>query len=303
MRSVWCTPFGIAVSASVGLIALTLLAFLLLTEPVTTINITAQTETLAFRVANPDMVILDKLKSVRLYATDPDEVADLDSDHSTRCVSGRIEPTLGSVIRYRRGHDDVVTLSIDEVDESVGFPSFTLTDGSRIRLGTDTMIVMNPNDKNCSSEFPSTLPIWGPGELGNERISAADKEPPSFLIEGAVLAYARSIIQQTLFLAEEIPLPAGSRVVNEVRLTGNSWFGSARIRKEGGFKAHITTNAHALRVYRAGVKGYETVRVSLFARQFNDPGLLWLQAWFAIIIALTQIIVSFLSLWPNKARK
>ncbi len=310
--SYFCTPFRLALSSTSLLMLVSLIALPHLPKPLTTLHVSAETETLAYRVTNPERVALN-LEKINIEGKLPEETS-FDTPTNLECVSGDLNLTMGTVVRYRRELDKRIILTI--VGQALGSKPSTFqtsdTKSSRVILGPGSNLTIDPNDKDCKGKVPVVLPVWGPGEMGSELPEVA------VMFNGSVKIYARSIkklffktFASSLYKAGQIDLPPNSRITEKngnIEWAGEDWIGAVRIPTKddtGGFHAQVTTNAQELRVYQAGgaTEGYDTIKVGLFAQIFNDPTLQWYQIRIAILLILAGIIVPLIDIIPPECFK
>ena len=272
-------------------------------EPETSTTIQGRAETLAVEVRNPVTASLE-LTGVHVLpvASAADLFTDPDAGASLRCARGQLVPGLGARVRFRRGAG-ALTISVEDAGGSET-PTRFVTDGGPHALGPGSLLVVDPGDPACRGVIPAAIPIWGPASLGDEGAVAGGSGQPGALISATVRIYARSneiFGPSGFYLSDEIALPPGSRLVEsngDDEAARSAWIGALRVDdpESPGFDVNLSTAARALRVYRAGIKGSDTLQVSLFARQFRDPGVLHLQILFGILIVLLQLVTSFAAL-------
>ena len=313
---------GLSLLTSLVLFIIILLFLYFLKNPTATIHINANTSTISFRVSNPYRMEIN-LNNVNIDAYKHDGNL-FDKGTVDKCVSGSLRLNKGNVVKYSRSFDKITTISISDLGDDNAPPSFISNEGNEYLLGPGSSLAVGGGDANCSPGKLHALPVWGPGEIGSEQVASdLSNSTTGFLFEGTAMVYARASglffslfkkIPSALYLAGELPLPSGSRLVEEANnrsLTGQDWIGTARVPQDDtdGLLVSVSTNSENLRVYRAGIRGggYETIEVSLFARLFKDPTIQWFQiivGIFLVILELTGHFIDLLSgLFPRTAKE
>jgi len=299
---------------SLILFVIILIFLLFLKNPTATIHICAKTSTISFRVSNPYRIEIN-LNNIDIDSYKYDDTL-FDKSTFDKCVSGSLRLNKGNVVKYNRSYNNIITISIGELGDDNAPPSFISNEGKEYLLGPGSSLAVGRDDANCSSGKLHALPVWGPGEIGSEQVTPdPSNSTTGFLFEGTAMVYARASglffslfkkIPSALYLAGELPLPSGSRLVEEANnrtLTGQDWIGTARIPQDDtdGLLVNVSTNSENLRVYRAGIRGggYETIEVSLFARLFKDPTIQWFQVIVGILLVILQLTKHFIDLFSD----
>ncbi len=277
----------------------------LLPRPETIMAIEAGTETLVFEVSNPQASTIGALEGmVAPVAPGQDVFAEAEEP---QCRVGRLEPPLGTRLRYRRTSDTRTEISVEGLG-SEGLPArFFSESGTVTALGRGSLIVIesDPGRSSCPAQTPP-LPIWGPGEIGDEGVIVGGSGQAGALISAEVKIYARALervlgirFDPGLYMAGEIVVLPGSRIVEDDPVEGRApaaWVGSARIDslRRDELSVAVTTSAPTLSLYRAGFEGADTLAVSALVQQFMDPGVVRLQFLLGVLLASASFFLGLL---------
>lgn len=301
-----------------ALILLVLTAPFILPGTGTMITLSAKTEIMDLTVVNPQSTRLTLAK------------AWVESEGA--CLTDiEIKPATGSTIGYsrKRGEALYITISGQATWTATNRKIAQQADATQFKISTD-----------CRPDSVVRLPANGIISIGNESLSSPNSET---LISSSMDAkvYGRAVDQLyaliplnwgpfeagTLYLAEELAVPAGSRLANARNKTGQSarWWGYVDVvfedskNRDRAMQVEASTNATVVDIFAPAPPGNkpakslsrlssivnkpnersksDSISVSLGSRLLKDPNLIWLYTLFAIAGSLV-------SLWkatdPNK---
>lgn len=305
------TGFGLSVAIGIAIIGSS--------EPTTIVVLDAQTESIRYRVRDPDMA------AFRLFCTDL-----AGTDARRQLADGLFVPALGSEVEYRKAAEPDMVLP----GEAVGITIFVRTprsaqgklDGTGNQLlHRDSSIIEKLPDRLTLVPRPdclgrsTRLPIWGPASVGESiRAIPATTEGPRHIQKARISVYAIAnthwllscllSAQPTLYRSvPDIELPFGARVEGggwnpsgshstrrqDDPLGSSAWHGIVAIDPMVPTMAvTISTQARDIAVYMPGTTGEATKilpgRLSHYA---DDPnvraGLAYVGAMIAAIAFLT----------------
>ena len=281
------------------------LTLVLLPRPQTIMAIEAGTETVAFEVDNPQAATIGSVTGL-VSVVRPN--ADVFEDAATpECRKGRLEPSLGTRIRYRRTSDSRTEIVVETLGAEGVATRFVPETGAAAMLGPGSLIVIESDGKRstCRADMPP-LPIWGAAEIGDEGVIVGGSGRAGALISATVKIYARALerigpfrFAPGLYLAGEIDVLPGSRIVEDHPVEGRrpaAWVGSARIDsfRRDELSVAVTTSSPTLNLYRAGFEGADTLAVSALVQQFKDPGVVRIQFMLGVLFAAVNFLFGFL---------
>jgi hypothetical protein len=233
----------------------------------------------------------------------------------------------------RPGNDTIVTYALIGTTVSIsidvpenGTPTIIEFEGGKTATKSDVTaaISMDADSGSKSSDRSSPcnsnylrLPVWGPGDIGEEPRPVTATSQPKRLLTGKVTAYGQSVTkadmrgllwmlrpfmpnEPSLYLAVSLDLPAG-RLTARSSPPGtrardeDSWWGVVRWNsQEGALLAELTCAADAIDIYptapvagRSGQAEPLSLRVGLLTQMLNDPVL---QRWNLIIAGVVLLL-------------
>jgi len=258
----------------------------------------AQTETLLYRVARPEVAGLPLV----------DATVRTDGETAT-VATGLLQPAEGALVRYRWSPAAIaVELSVRQ--GSAG----TLVVDEEERPLPAWAVAVFPHPTSADSPAARPLPIAGPAEIGAEFGAPLAPRPgqrrvTGLMRGGEVQVFGRAVLwfnDDALYPVTDFPLPAGGRLTGDRPLADEAgserlanWYGLARIGDEG-FQVNATTETDSLRLHRPGVREAETFGIGLLTRLFNDPGLAAITIFVVVFTVAMQMLADWLPLWRGK---
>lgn len=260
-------------------------------------------------------------------------------DDEKGCVGSAVfQPAIGATVSFERPQRAPLIIHIDTpLDAGQGTLSVWQEGDSRDQPFESALIHLDPDDPECSADREHTFMLAGLASIGSDLGPALPNQPLLFL-SGQVRTYGRAAAHvgllpldwgpmqpNALYLADEIPLPAGTRIAPVARVgedvtpatrsTGVHYAHAAGLLAldlsdggDTGFAVSLTANAQAIDLYlpaplwladdQRGSSAGEPDRLyfSRGAHVLNDPNIAWL-AWisggvFAVLLVLFGIVVS-----------
>jgi hypothetical protein len=254
------------------------------------VSLTASTERISFKVANPDLAIL-RVTGMEVYS---------DMPKLTGCVSGLLSPQLDSTVEYRRGDDSYFTITVDRPGTGRNGPVAVFqssSDGRRTELGGPVQFRAKDD---CGSAM-KRLPIWGDAQFG-ERVGAPDARGeivPGMLVSGTVETFAYSHdrllglrFPSTVYSVNSFDLPAGSVLTRDATASAPPlWSGAAVVSDDGsGFQVYASTTSHSVAL-TAPVGGTSAVDLGNYSQFLSDPNIIKIQFFGGVFLFLAQSIL------------
>lgn len=301
--------FRLTTIISVILVLFAVMGWAMLPRPDVILSISARAETLAYRVIDRNAASIS-MGNVLLSQSSDDPFSDAPQ---RTCLSGRLLPESGIIVRYRRSGSGLVSIGFETDTKQSSAGVFEPVNGKAIALGPNDHLVLDPDDAACPAHMPSSFPIWGKGEIGTLRTFGTSLETePGDLIEGEVRITARAVERfffifkgaKGLYDAGIVALPAGSKLASvDISVTDKAtitypWIGAARLGNGAhgsDFQIDVSTDSDTVWLYRAGLRkggAPDTIGASAFVSQTRDPGVLGLQIALALLLIIIQTVAS-----------
>jgi len=269
--------------------------------------ITAESETVQYRIIRPDVAEIPMINA--LVRNISDDCKTILSEKTNGQISALLKPPKNAIVRYRWSP---AAVSIQVQSQTGTKTILEFDDGQSCALPDQVSIVMPKPELTSPAARP--LPIVGPAEIGVEIQVPTAPRPNGrrvfgILYGGEIKIFGRTI-SGALYPAQvgAIAIPAGGRLSALTPVTGAgnrkqspAWYGMAVI-GERAFNISATTETNNLKFFRPGGSSDEsTIAVSLFTRLLNDPSLALLSLMSLVFVMSLQAVTGWVSVWKTKS--
>lgn len=273
------------------------------------IMIEAESETLEFRVARPEVAVVPVSQASAFPAIEGCRSL----PEQDTLVTALVRPLDGTIVRYRHFGDvigiELTGARINNEIRSAG--DLIFLDEAKCKLPHYVRFLIKEQTRGELTNW--TLPIAGPAEIGIEAGTAlppgeSRRRVPTTMLSGSLHIFGRTAAiwnNGALYPAhdEALPLPAGGRLTSGVGLRDEGaegladWYGVAII-GENSFRISATTESNELRIFRPGNSSdAERYAVSVFARLLNDPSVAIFSLAVVIFAIAMQAIAGWIEIW------
>ncbi len=303
------TALGLTWRLSLFLLIVALLGWANLPQPDVILSISARSKTFAYRVTDKRAASM-ALKNVQLVQN---RLENLDTPGHL-CLSGRVVPQKGSVVRYRLLDSGAISIAFEGLEPDSKAAIIEKENGGIETVRALDVLLLDARAQTCPARLPKTIPVWGPGSIGQLRsFGTGLVHEPGELVGGQVRITARAIERlfgvipgaKGLYDAGLVAIPASAMLRSAVP-PGNSgtsapaadWIGAAWLVSAGGFagfQVDVSTESDRVLLYRAGLgpaSRPDSIGASAFVSQTRDPGVLGLQIGLAMFLIIIQTVAA-----------
>jgi hypothetical protein len=255
----------------------------------------ATSESLSFRVINPEMAAF-RISGMRGTSVD---------GRFSACVDAMITPKAGARMSYRRGDEKYYQITIDAPES--GAETLTIRDRGKPASVLRGNVIFAAAEE-CSGSVPKRLPVWGPAEFGEEvrPANVFGIIVPGSLIEGTIEVFAHAqdrllglSFPSVVYSVTTFNVPPGSVLTTPDGVSDETtWTGFVRLPQEGfGVEVQASSNTRAVtirstRAFSDSASSSRRIDLGQFAQVLNDPNIIQLQFFVGALMLLIQALAS-----------
>ncbi len=286
-----------ALGLSIAITLLTTLGFSALGGPQTLTVVQAHSEYVRYRVFNANLASF-LTDGMRIGLAD-------DASLEGLCASGTLTPQVDSVVEYIRQARSALIVTIS----AGGTLGTGATFAGMISLVADT---------TCPGKPPATLPVWGPGQVGDTFTVRSEGIGP-MLLSGTLEVFGRTIdlgwlgSGGALYAASSQPMtiPPGGWIWSNGAERGDAqvppeesaFFGYVNSAADTGLDVRLTTETPLLQIIAPGGRLEPSrVEIGLFAQALSDPNILRAQLSLLIFFLLFPIMIDLVGLATSRSK-